>query len=195
MRFLFKVWSQRHFLYHDGCQYRKLPSALQGGLRHLTKSAMKRLEPEICKLIGKCIDTKASTKDCEGMPIWISMMQMILMYRELHRLTMSAPTFRPGKQEPLPFATCRLISPGIRLPSAYGPVLRITKNLFNTLVNMCEVCFGKKRNEVRALKDANTPWKQTINELFVRVESCRDTFCKLSTRPRLKTPVFLIGTR
>lgn len=97
MRFLFKVWSQRHFVYHDGRQYRKLPSALQVGLRHLTKSTMKRLEPEICKVLGKFIDAK-NIKDLEAMPIWISMMQMILMYRELYRLTTSAPTFRPGKK-------------------------------------------------------------------------------------------------
>lgn len=58
---------------------------------------MKRLEGEICKDLAKSLDKKL-TKPAERLPLWISMMQMIMMYRELYNRTESAPTHRPGMQ-------------------------------------------------------------------------------------------------
>ncbi|KAI1872418.1 hypothetical protein JX265_005298 [Neoarthrinium moseri] len=165
MRFLFKIWSQRHFFYYDGRQYRRLPAALQCGLRQLTKSIMKRLESDICKDIWKTLEAK-TVKPIEAAAVrmagWIVTMQMMLMYRDLHTLTESAPTFRPG----------------VRPPPTWSYVLSVTRNLFNTLVNLCEVCFSKKPPAELDIEGSSSTRqsKQVINAYFKKVQISQECF-------------------
>lgn len=97
MRCLYKVWSQKEFLCQKDLKAppQPLPKSLQMGLRNLAKSGLKRLESEIIEGLDKSLHTVTSMKDNERLAFWASMMQMILMYRDLFGLTESIHV-KPG---------------------------------------------------------------------------------------------------
>ncbi|KAH8675360.1 hypothetical protein BX600DRAFT_170599 [Xylariales sp. PMI_506] len=137
MRCFFKIWCQPYFIYQNNSDIRRLPVALHMGLRNIAKSTMKGLEPAICAMLSKAIDPKKRTP-ADDLALWIALMQLILMYREVFGLTE-------------PVANSRLEHRKLKALEHFSAVAR---NLFDTVVNMFDVCFlDRKPSKAFRLED------------------------------------------
>lgn len=101
MRCLYKIWRQRELLFQRGSDTpTRLPRLLHAGIGNIVKSTMKGLESDILSTLNKTLSNNTGVKPQESLPLWASMMQMILIYRDLHAFTAfteSARTSRPGE--------------------------------------------------------------------------------------------------
>ncbi|KAH6657484.1 hypothetical protein BKA67DRAFT_532692 [Truncatella angustata] len=132
MRCLYKVWSQKDFVFleNPSTPVRVLPKALQTGLRNLAKFGLKRLEGEVFALLDKSLWMNgAKVNEQDRMGLWVSVMQLILMYRDIFGKTMAASNIPPSHAYYR--SACQLRKLSVRL--------------FSALVVICEVAsFGKK---------------------------------------------------
>ncbi|KAI1503234.1 hypothetical protein F5X99DRAFT_417405 [Biscogniauxia marginata] len=148
MRCWYRVWRQKRFF----CQaypgsLEELPGSVRQGLKNIARSRMKGLEPQILEFFEK------TAKPSQRLLIWASMMQMILLYRDMYH-QMESQALCPSQEQ----------------------TLRMAANLFSKLVVTCELHFGKKKPE-RIAEDGSI-FKAQINKYFNDVEHHYSEFRK-----------------
>ncbi|KAK6072536.1 hypothetical protein SCUP234_06040 [Seiridium cupressi] len=158
LRCLYKIWSHKEFLCQNSpnAPLEPLPKSLLVGLRNLAKASLKRLEHQIITSLDKYLPNATSIKADDRMALWVAMMQMILMYRDLFGLTESIN-----------------VQPGHAYFPSWLQVRRMSAKLFSTLVVMCEVCFSKKKPAPFGLDSrgvGQAPLAGSINRRFACVE-------------------------
>ncbi|KAK9771193.1 hypothetical protein AB5N19_00315 [Seiridium cardinale] len=172
LRCLYKIWSHKEFLCQNSpnAPLEPLPKSLLVGLRNLAKAGLKRLEYQIITSLDKSLPNATSIKADDRMALWVAMMQMILMYRDLFGLTESIN-----------------VQPGHTYFPSWLQVRRMSAKLFSTLVVMCEVCFSKKKPAPFGLDSrgvGQAPLPGTINRIFACVEERRtEYFENLDPKP------------
>ncbi|KAI0151917.1 hypothetical protein F4776DRAFT_1851 [Hypoxylon sp. NC0597] len=148
LRCMYRIWRQER-LY---CQrfpdsgLEELPNQIRQDLRRIILFRMKTLELDILDKLWKILEKPQHDR----LPLWACMMQVILMYRDIFALNRSED-----------------IGDALQVQS-------LTTSLFNNLVVMCEICFGKKKPEIMA--DDGNPVKRQLNVDFRKVENFRDEF-------------------
>ncbi|KAI1375532.1 hypothetical protein F4677DRAFT_446159 [Hypoxylon crocopeplum] len=151
MRCMYRIWRHDKFFCYKspGSSPGELPTQVCQDLKRITIFRMKALESDILSQFWKILD--AGLKPHERLPLWVCMMQLILMYRDISVLN-RREDFRGDLQQ----------------------IQSVTTSLFSNLIVMCEICFGKKKPE--AMIDDGNPVKRQLNADFRRVEIHRDEF-------------------
>ncbi|KAI1443989.1 hypothetical protein F5Y02DRAFT_419504 [Annulohypoxylon stygium] len=159
MRCMYMIWRQQRFSCQKfpGASLEELPHHICQDLKGIALSRMKALESDITTSFWKILD-----KPHDRLPLWICMMQFILMYRDIFALNQAE-----------------------NLCGDRSRIETITTSLFSNLIVMCEVCFGKKKPEPMA--DDGIPIKRQLNIDFWGVERCRDDFYQ-SIQDRVQDP-------
>ncbi|KAI1386978.1 uncharacterized protein F4822DRAFT_445107 [Hypoxylon trugodes] len=153
LRCMYKIWRQKEFFCHrfQGPHLEPLPERICQDLKGIIVHRMKTLESDIWAQFYKLLE--AGLKPIDRLPLWACMMQLVLMYRDIYILN--------GSKGP------------------YGESLQLqimTTSLFENLVVMCEIAFGKKKPE--AMTDDGNPGKRQLNADFEKVNGRRDEFYK-----------------
>ncbi|KAI0880386.1 uncharacterized protein GGS22DRAFT_197578 [Annulohypoxylon maeteangense] len=146
MRCMYRIWRQQKFFCQrfQNTPLEELPNHICQDLKRIMLSRMKALESTIMTQFWRILE-----KPHDRLPLWACMMQFILMYRDILNRSKD------------------LCGDQTRIQS-------VTMSLFNNLIVMCEICFGKKKPEPMA--DDGNPIKRQLNADFKRVESYRDDF-------------------
>ncbi|KAI0009105.1 hypothetical protein F4779DRAFT_617933 [Xylariaceae sp. FL0662B] len=157
LRCMYKIWRQRKFFCQKdpGGNLEELPDSIHKSLKGIAAFRIKALEPDILTLLEK--HCKTDNKPPERLPLWTSMLQLILMYRDVFTLNKSE-----GLREDL------------------EQVQRDATNLFKNLVVICESCFSKKKKPEAIIEDGapsvNAAAKKQLNVYLKMVETRRDEF-------------------
>ncbi|KAI0484793.1 hypothetical protein GGR56DRAFT_43677 [Xylariaceae sp. FL0804] len=166
MRCMYKIWRQEKLFFQrqGGAVVEVLPSSIHQSLRDIAKMRMKSLESDVLERFRKL-----STKDNpERLPLWASMMQFILLYRDM---------LDPQGQLPMQHNEALVLQPKAR-------------ELLNKLVTLCAVLFDKKKRPERMVEDGN-PVRSSLNVSFGNVESRLVEFC---TWHSTKSTMRIFGT-
>ncbi|GAO15506.1 hypothetical protein UVI_02020800 [Ustilaginoidea virens] len=84
MNCFFRIWKMPAFLCIDPSKKLvPLPVSVQAQLRSIARKALDRLEYDVFKMLDDCLSQQGSPKADERVAIWVSMWQLMLMYREL----------------------------------------------------------------------------------------------------------------
>ncbi|KAI1075077.1 hypothetical protein F5B20DRAFT_585652 [Whalleya microplaca] len=155
IRCMYKIWRHWKFFCQKGPGWNleELPPSIHKGLKGIATHRMKALESDILSQIEKC--HKVDVKQPDRLPLWASMLQLILMYRDIFTLFQSE---------------------GLR--EDYEEVKMMTEKLFNNIVVMYETCFSKKKSEP-IVEDGTPNGNATalqLNAYFRIVEARRDEF-------------------
>ncbi|KID90035.1 hypothetical protein MGU_02740 [Metarhizium guizhouense ARSEF 977] len=84
MNCFFRIWKMPSFWCRDPSKnIANLPVSVQAQLRSIARKALDLLEHDVLKLLDDCLSQQGSPKAEERVAIWVSMWQLMLMYREL----------------------------------------------------------------------------------------------------------------
>jgi hypothetical protein len=84
MNCFFKIWKASAFRCRDpNSNIAVLPLSVQAQLRNIARHALVSLEHDILKELDDCVTQQGNPKPQERLAIWVSMWQLILMYREI----------------------------------------------------------------------------------------------------------------
>ncbi|KAI5919240.1 hypothetical protein F4810DRAFT_724775 [Camillea tinctor] len=143
MRCWYRVWRQQKFFCQKYQGPEEVPDSIRQGLRNIAKSRMKGLEPQILEFFEK---QERAAKSPQRLLIWASMMQMLLLYRDMYDQLEHRAAWYPGQDQ----------------------TLRMAANLFSKLVVTCELHFGKKKPE--PMVEDGSSFRSQVNLDFVAVE-------------------------
>lgn len=82
MNCFFKIWKARAFVCNQDTKM-AVPPTVQAQLRNIARSALNSLEHDILKELDDCVTQQGKPKDQERLAIWMSLWQLMLMYREI----------------------------------------------------------------------------------------------------------------
>ncbi|KAG6038371.1 hypothetical protein E4U41_004237 [Claviceps citrina] len=84
MNCFFRIWKMPSFMCIDPSKKLvPLPVSVQAQLRRIAREALYRLEHDVLKMLDDCLSQQGSPKAEERVAIWVSMWQLMLMYRQL----------------------------------------------------------------------------------------------------------------
>jgi hypothetical protein len=84
MNCFFRIWKTDSFWCRDPSKKLVgLPISVQAQLRNIARKGLDSLEHDILKELDECISQQGPAKNDEGLAIWASMWQIILLYREI----------------------------------------------------------------------------------------------------------------
>ncbi|KAG5984030.1 hypothetical protein E4U55_006259 [Claviceps digitariae] len=84
MNCFFRIWKMPSFMCIDPSKKLvPLPISVQAQLRRIARKALDRLEYDVFKMLDDCLSQQGAPKAEERVAIWVSMWQLMLMYREL----------------------------------------------------------------------------------------------------------------
>lgn len=164
---MYRIWKQQTFYYlPDNNSVSQLPVPIQALLRHLAKKAMESLEIDILKEIDTFLDQKKTVQNAERLAVWLSLWQMILIYRELLGRSSDLLRSDPDKGKKCVDATKDLLK---ALALFYHGIFHSKKNIES--VNLS--CLEGNRSE---------PQEDNLRSLFAEVSNQRMAFCKSPLR-------------
>jgi hypothetical protein len=83
MNCFFRIWKKPIFIcIGPSKKLVPLPISVQAQLRSFARKALNRLEHDVLKMLDDCLAQQSPTAE-ERVGIWVSMWQLMLMYREL----------------------------------------------------------------------------------------------------------------
>ncbi|KAI1456924.1 hypothetical protein F4805DRAFT_209117 [Annulohypoxylon moriforme] len=146
MRCMYRIWQQQKFFCQrsPNAPLEELPNHICQGLKQVILFRMRTLESDIMAQFWKILE-----KPHDRLPLWACMMQSILMYRDI-------------------------LNRSEDLCGDHPRIQSVAMSLFNNLIVMCEICFGKKKPE--PMVDDGNPVKRQLNADFKMVERFRDDF-------------------
>lgn len=84
MNCFFRIWKMPSFMCIDPSKKLvPLPISVQAQLRSIARKALDLLEHDVLKMLDDCLSQQGSPKAEERVAIWVSLWQLMLMYREL----------------------------------------------------------------------------------------------------------------
>ncbi|KAI0136297.1 hypothetical protein BJ170DRAFT_710262 [Xylariales sp. AK1849] len=168
MKCLYKIWRQKQFYRQISPRMmQEIPKALCDEIRDMVSRKLMRLERDILADL-EAFSKPKTIQVAERLPVWASMMQLLLIYREIYHLVEADCRFQES------------FGRSGRSWLGYGELRGLTMDLFDVLVVMCEFHFAHAKKQPQKFDDLGDPTtrpaKQQLNKSFEDLDFHRQKF-------------------
>ncbi|KAH9887092.1 hypothetical protein F4778DRAFT_432458 [Xylariomycetidae sp. FL2044] len=146
MRYLYKIWRHPQFYVRIDHDTKIVPDSIRQELKDVANAFMKQIETEVLDALKKVFESGRKPGCQEQLPLWASLMGLILLYRDVHGQVGLQEQSQEAKQ-----------------------VQQVVANLFDSLVVWLHFYFGKKKPE-----SLDTCFKITEGQLEAFYRSIRE---------------------